>query len=120
MPSFRSPQRRFVHRFAAAICCAAATCLSQPSFAQAAGQWTGPQQAYAATCAYCHDTEVAPALLGRRLATEYVVLVVQRGQRAMPAFRPTDFTAAELSMLAQWIHASGAPAQAGGNASDLR
>lgn len=93
--------------------CAAVATLALPvtgtAQSAAAGQWKSSEQIYGSTCAYCHETHVAPRLFGRRLAPEYVKHVVQSGQRAMPAFRPTDFTAAELDALARMIAAGSTP-----------
>lgn len=72
---------------------------------QSAGQWEAPARIYDKVCAYCHETAVAPALLGRNLEPGYVRLVVSRGLGAMPAFRPTDFSDGELDALGRFVQA---------------
>ena len=80
------------------------------TWAQSAGQWRDANHIFAKTCAHCHDTGVGPELRGRNLPAQYITLVVQNGLRAMPAFRPTDFSAAEVEALAKMISQSPAPA----------
>ena len=70
-----------------------------------------PQKTYASTCGYCHGANVGPVLLGRHLPAGYVRQMVRAGRNAMPAFRPTEITPAELDTLAVWI--STAPKIAG-------
>lgn len=85
--------------------------------AQTSGQWKSGEHIYSQTCAFCHSAAVGPNLLGRNLPPEYVTHVVTHGLRAMPAFRPTDFSQEDVHMLATWIRDSKAPAavtQAGG------
>lgn len=65
-----------------------------------------PEAIYARTCGYCHGARVAPVIRGRKLPVELITAYVRGGQRAMPAFRPTEITNAELAALAQWIKAS--------------
>jgi mono/diheme cytochrome c family protein len=60
---------------------------------------------YAATCGGCHGVGVGPHILGQGLPEAYIRYVARNGLRAMPAFRPTDFTDAELASLATWINA---------------
>lgn len=71
--------------------------------AQSAGQWETPARIYDKVCVYCHETTVAPPLLGRNLEPDYVRLVVLSGLRAMPAFRPTDFSEDELIALGRFV-----------------
>ncbi|WP_197706380.1 cytochrome c [Magnetospirillum sp. 15-1] len=77
--------------------------------AQAAGEWKSGQQVFAKVCAYCHTTGIAPELRGRQLPTAYITDVVKHGRLAMPAFRPTDFTPAELEQLANMLENSPQP-----------
>jgi mono/diheme cytochrome c family protein len=76
------------------------------AWAQAAGQWKDAAQIYERICAYCHEANVGPKLLGRRMTEEYVGHIVQSGLRAMPAFRPTDLNAAEVAALGKFINQS--------------
>lgn len=82
------------------------------AFAEAAGQWQSGQQIYTQTCALCHNAGVGPSLLGRELPPDLVKYMALNGLRAMPAFRPTDFNAKDLDMLAVFIRDSKAPAAA--------
>lgn len=65
-----------------------------------------PATIYASTCGYCHGANVGPIILGRHLAADAIKALVRRGPNAMPAFRPTEISAAELDALAQWVEAS--------------
>lgn len=67
-----------------------------------------PEQVYAAVCGYCHGRNVGPVIRGRGLPAEAVEYQVRHGQNAMPAFRPTEITPAELKALAAWIQSSAA------------
>lgn len=70
-----------------------------------AGDGTGAQ-VYARTCAYCHDHGVGPAIKGRELDPAAVRMMVRHGAIAMPAFRPTEITDAELDALAKMLSES--------------
>lgn len=73
-----------------------------------------PEQIYAQTCGYCHGRNVGPVIRGRALPAELVKAMVRSGPNAMPAFRPTEISNAELERLAAWIAASRAdPAERG-------
>ncbi len=92
--------------------------LEKPSAPLVSGQKLGailpqrsPQKTYASTCAYCHGANVGPIILGRHLPPAYIHQMVRAGRNAMPAFRPTEITPAELDTLAVWI--STAPKIAG-------
>lgn len=65
-----------------------------------------PEVIYAKTCGYCHGARVAPVIRGRGLPVEIITAYVRSGPRAMPAFRPTEISNAELAALARWINAS--------------
>lgn len=65
-----------------------------------------PEYLYARTCGYCHGHNVGPLIRGRRLPAAVVVAIVRSGNGAMPAFRPTEITDAELAALAAWIEQS--------------
>ena len=69
-----------------------------------------PEKVYAVTCGYCHGANVGPVILGRKLPAPVIKTIVRHGQNAMPAFRPTEISAAELNALAKWISASKANA----------
>lgn len=65
-----------------------------------------PEVVYAKTCGYCHGHNVGPVIRGRGLPAEAIEMIVRHGQGAMPAFKPTEISLAELSALAKWIAAS--------------
>lgn len=65
-----------------------------------------PETIYRTTCGYCHGHNVGPVIRGRGLDPEAIRHFVRNGQGAMPAFRPTEISRAELAALADWIHAS--------------
>jgi mono/diheme cytochrome c family protein len=70
-----------------------------------------PDKVYATTCGYCHGTNVGPIIRGRALPADMIKQIVRSGQNAMPAFRQTEITAAELDKLAIWISAGKADAK---------
>ncbi len=65
-----------------------------------------PNVVYAKTCGYCHGQHVAPVIRGRAIPADMTQAIVRRGQRAMPAFRPTEISNAELKALGLWLKAS--------------
>ena len=65
-----------------------------------------PEKIYATTCGYCHGHNVGPVIRGRQLPPETVMAFVRKGQGAMPAFRQTEISDAELKALAQWLQVS--------------
>jgi len=67
-----------------------------------------PEKIYAVTCGYCHGTNVGPIILGRHLPPASILFMTRNGRNAMPAFRPTEISNAELEKLAAWISASAA------------
>ena len=67
-----------------------------------------PAAIYATTCGYCHDANVGPVILGKHLPPAAIEQFVRSGLNAMPAFRPTEITDAELHELSNWIQASAA------------
>jgi mono/diheme cytochrome c family protein len=104
----------FMRRSAVKAWGAAALLAALPTLvqAQAAGEWRSPQHIFQQTCAFCHTTGVGPELRGRQLPPEYVSYVMLNGLRAMPAFRPTDFSPAEVAAMAKMLNESPAPAAA--------
>jgi mono/diheme cytochrome c family protein len=70
-----------------------------------------PEAVYAKTCGYCHGANVGPVILGRALPGDVIKQRVREGQNAMPAFRQTEITNAELDKFAAWISASKADAK---------
>lgn len=83
--------------------------LPKAGHAQAAGQWKDPHQMFTHVCAYCHTTGVGPELRGRHLPPSYIIATVRQGRMGMPAFRPTDFSNADLRSLANMISTSAKP-----------
>jgi len=66
----------------------------------------GPEGTYGETCAYCHGSNVGPIILGRHLPADMIKGTVRAGRGAMPAFRPTEISDADLAALADWISMS--------------
>lgn len=66
----------------------------------------GQAGTYGRICGYCHGVNVGPKILGRGLPSEAIVAMVRIGPGAMPAFRPTEISNAELDALARWISVS--------------
>lgn len=65
-----------------------------------------PEAVYAKVCGYCHGHNVGPVIRGRSLPPEMIRHLVRSGMGAMPPFRPTEITDAELAALADWISRS--------------
>ena len=79
------------------------------AMAQAAGQWKSSAQTFDVTCAYCHQSGVAPPLLGAHPDAKLVAFAVRHGPGGMPAFTPTQISDAELKALAEWLSRQDAP-----------
>lgn len=71
-----------------------------------AGQWRDGDHVYQKVCGYCHEAGVGPAIKGRSLPEEYVRRVVRFGNRAMPAFRPSEIDDAALAQIAKLVSTS--------------
>jgi hypothetical protein len=69
------------------------------------------EKVYASTCGYCHGRNVGPVILGRGLPVPAIEAMVRGGLNAMPAFRPSEISDAELAAVAAWVSASPANAQ---------
>ena len=65
-----------------------------------------PEYLYARTCGYCHGHNVGPIIRGKGHDPEAVAYIVRNGNNAMPAFRPTEITDAELAALGRWLSTS--------------
>ena len=65
-----------------------------------------PDSVYANACGSCHDNDLAPAILGRALKPDYIIHMVRNGPGAMPYFRPSEVSDAELKALSEWIFKS--------------
>ena len=79
------------------------------SGAQAA--WRDGGEAYEKVCRHCHEANVGPVLKGRALPVEYIQRVVRLGNRAMPAFRPSEIDDATLADVARRISTGAALAR---------
>lgn len=74
-----------------------------------------PEYLYARTCGYCHGHNIAPIIRGRSLPATVTASIVRSGMGAMPAFKPTEITDAELEALTRWLEQSEAdPEEHGG------
>ncbi|MBX3617254.1 c-type cytochrome [Nitrosomonas sp.] len=65
--------------------------------------WKDGAEIYAKICAYCHEAHVGPQIRNRELPSEYIRRVVRNGNRAMPAFRPSEVDDESLIKLADFI-----------------
>ncbi|MEO7560914.1 MAG: cytochrome c [Nitrosospira sp.] len=65
--------------------------------------WKDGAEVYAKVCGYCHDAQVGPQIRGRSLPVTYIRAVVRNGNRAMPAFRPSEIDDESLVKLAEYI-----------------
>lgn len=65
--------------------------------------WKDGAEVYAKVCGYCHDAQVGPQIRGRDLPAAYIRTVVRNGNRAMPAFRPSEIDDESLAQLAEYI-----------------
>lgn len=70
---------------------------------QVAGQWRDSAHIWRSLCRYCHETTIAPPLLGVALPASLTVATVRGGHDAMPAFTGTQISDAELRDLAAWM-----------------
>lgn len=82
--------------------------LSSAGQAQKPGKERTPEALYATNCGYCHGHNVGPIIRGRNLPPQLIEYMVRNGNSAMPAFKPTEVTPAELAALAEWISRSAA------------
>ncbi|MER0172159.1 MAG: cytochrome c [Nitrosomonas sp.] len=71
---------------------------NNPGFA-----WKNGAEIYAKICAYCHEAQVGPHIRNRDLPAAYIRAVVRNGNRAMPAFRPSEIDDESLIKLADFI-----------------
>lgn len=65
--------------------------------------WKDGAEIYAKICAYCHEAQVGPQIRHRDLPAAYIRAVVRNGNRAMPAFRPSEIDDESLVKLADFI-----------------
>ncbi|HET7062009.1 MAG TPA: cytochrome c [Nitrosospira sp.] len=68
--------------------------------------WKDGAQVYAGICVYCHESGVGPPIRNRDLPSAYIRTVVRNGNRAMPAFRPSEIDDESLAKLADFISGS--------------
>ena len=92
-----------------AVCLGSVAALVAAGGVQAA--WRDGGEVYDKVCRYCHEANVGPVLKGRALPPEYVQRVVRMGNRAMPAFRPSEIDEATLADVARRVSGSAAIAQ---------
>ena len=65
--------------------------------------WKDGAEIYAKICAYCHEAHVGPQIRNRGLPATYIRTIVRNGNRAMPAFRPSEIDDESLAKLADFI-----------------
>jgi cytochrome c5 len=63
----------------------------------------GPEQVYAETCHFCHDTGVGHVIKGMHVPAGQIEMIVRHGFGPMPAFTPTAITDPELQRLVQYL-----------------
>jgi 4-cresol dehydrogenase (hydroxylating) cytochrome subunit len=83
-----------------------ATSFAQAGQADTAVKLTTGAQVYEKICSYCHETGIGPVIKGRQLPQVYIKHVVRNGNKAMPAFRVSDFDDKALAELADAINTS--------------
>lgn len=70
-------------------------------------------QVYRQICAYCHEHNVGPQILGRSYPADAMAMIVRSGLNGMPSFRATDITDAELKAVTEYVATSSASTGAG-------
>ena len=88
---------------------AGAICLllsSTVTWAQAADEWESGEEIFEKICQYCHTQGVGPVLTGRNLPPVYFSVIARNGLNAMPAFRPSELSAADLEKVAVFLSES--------------
>jgi mono/diheme cytochrome c family protein len=76
---------------------------SAPQQAEQGFAWKDGAEVYKKVCALCHDTGVAPVVLGRGHDPLFIQLIVRNGSRAMPAFRASEIDDHSLEQLAEYV-----------------
>ena len=76
---------------------------SAPQQAEQGFAWKDGAEVYKKVCALCHDTGVAPVVLGRGHDPLSIQLIVRNGSRAMPAFRASEIDDHSLEQLAEYV-----------------
>lgn len=97
-----------MHARRLAVCIGAAGLLAAGG---AHAAWRDGGEVYDKVCGYCHEANVGPVLKGRALPEEYIRNVVRMGNRAMPAFRPSEIDDATLADVARRISGAAAVAR---------
>ncbi len=80
--------------------------LSQSAWSQSANDWESGEQIFGKICQYCHTQGVGPILTGRNLPPVYFSTIARNGMNAMPAFRPTELSSADLEKVANFLSES--------------
>ena len=62
-----------------------------------------PEQVYDGVCKACHDSGVAPVILGKHLEVKYIKDTVRNGGLQMPPVSAGAVSDEELDALAQWV-----------------
>lgn len=100
----------FTQHFVRTLALCAAGALALPLAARAdvppSATPRSAEKVYASTCGYCHGRNVGPVILGRGLPAPAIEAMVRGGLNAMPAFRPSEISDAELAAVAAWISVS--------------
>lgn len=77
--------------------------LANAASADGSGKWQSGKEAYSKVCAFCHERGLAPVIKGTGKSPELIRILVRAGNRAMPAFRPTEIDDATLARIAEYL-----------------
>jgi len=80
--------------------------MSSAAWSQSANDWESGEQIFGKICQYCHTQGVGPVLTDRNLPPVYFTTIARNGLNAMPAFRPTELSAADLEKVAAYLSQS--------------
>ncbi len=79
---------------------------SNATLAQSADDWESGKQIFDNICQHCHTQKVGPVLTGRNLPAVFYTTIARNGLNAMPAFRPTELSDADLEKVGQYLSQS--------------
>lgn len=86
-----------------AVVAGMASARSSDDAPRTASGWRDGADVYANVCRHCHESGVAPVILGRKLPAPVIAVFVRNGNRAMPAFRAAEIDDAALAQLGDFI-----------------
>ncbi len=80
-----------------------------PVLSYSASAERSPQEVWDETCHACHDTGVAPEILGKHPSPDQVKSMVRYGGMQMPPLTTEQVSDEELEALATWVSEHDAP-----------